>query len=141
MSILVADHHVVHKPEIRVLSESDIDVFWQLRLRCLKEEPESFGSSYEDALNTSTTEKIKRLQNDDAFVLGAFMPNLIGMVGFLRREGLKIRHKGFIWGMYVAPEGRGQGVGKALMLAAIERANAIADLEQLELDPRIWATS
>jgi GNAT superfamily N-acetyltransferase len=32
---------------------------------------------------------------------------------------VKLRHKARIGGMYVAPEARGQGVGKALLTAAI----------------------
>lgn len=124
----------MNQPEIRVLSESDVDSFWQLRLRALKEEPESFGVAYEESANTPIADVAKRLQSsDDSFILGAFMPTLIGMLGFYRRHELKIRHKGTIWGMYVAPEGRGQGVGEALMLAAIARATAIPNLEQLLL--------
>jgi len=127
-------HHPVNKPEVRILSESDVDSFWQLRLRALKEEPESFGAAYEESANIPISDVAKRLHSsDDSFVLGAFMPTLVGMLGFYRQQGLKVRHKGTIWGMYVTPEGRGQGVGQALMRAAIARATAILDLEQLAL--------
>jgi ribosomal protein S18 acetylase RimI-like enzyme len=43
-----------------------------------------------------------------------------------------LRHKGFIWGMYVRPEARGAGVGRALLQAAI--AHATGRVEQLKLD-------
>ncbi|MDX2105559.1 MAG: GNAT family N-acetyltransferase [Candidatus Melainabacteria bacterium] len=119
---------------IRELNESDVESFWKLRLRALKEEPESFGASYEESVDMSIEGAANRLQkSDDAFVLGAFNPDLVGMLGLYRRQGLKLRHKGIIWGMYVAPERRGKGLGKALLSAAIERASAIPDLEHLML--------
>lgn len=120
--------------EIRVLSESDVDAFWKLRLRALKEEPESFGAAYEEEFEKSTAEIAKGLvSSDDSFVLGAFVPSLEAMIGFYRRPRLKLRHTGTIWGMYVTPEYRGSGLGKALVSALIERAATFVDLEQLVL--------
>jgi ribosomal protein S18 acetylase RimI-like enzyme len=68
------------------------------------------------------------------FVLGAFVDGQsIGMVGFRREQAAKIRHVGDIWGMYVAPEARSQGIGKALMIEAIDRARSLPDLDHILL--------
>jgi ribosomal protein S18 acetylase RimI-like enzyme len=120
--------------QTRILSSSDQKAFWQLRLRALQEEPESFEAAYEESITIPEAEIARRLESsDDAFVLGAFAPELIGMVGFYRKIGIKIQHKGVIWGMYVAREHRGNGLGKNLMQAAIKRAKNLPNLEQLHL--------
>ena len=114
------------------MSEADAAEFWAVRLRGLREEPESFGSAYEESVDTPLAEIGGRLTaRDDSFVLGAFAPNLIGTVGCHRKEGLKLRHKAVIWGMYVTPEWRGRALGRALLTAAIARAREVEGLEQL----------
>lgn len=121
--------------EIRRLSDADADIFWQLRLRSLKEEPGSFGASYEESLGATREEILKRLaDNDESFVMGAFDGGkLMGILGFFRRPGIKVRHKGTIWGVYVAPEGRGNGVAKALMQTAIAHASSLPGMEEILL--------
>ncbi|HMF74578.1 MAG TPA: GNAT family N-acetyltransferase [Bryobacteraceae bacterium] len=122
------------EPEIRVLSEADAAEFWAVRLRGLREEPESFGSAYEESVDTPLEDVARRLKaSAGSFVLGAFAPNLVGTVGCYRKEGLKLRHKAMIWGMYVVPESRGRALGRALLTAAIARAREVAGLEQLLL--------
>ncbi len=125
---------VAMKPEIRVLKEADAADFWKLRLRGLKEDPEAFGASFGDSVNVSHEDICKRLvDTEDAFALGAFNPNPCGMLGFYRRQGERVRHKGGIWGVYVAPEARGTGLARRLMLEAIERAKKMPDLEEVIL--------
>ena len=123
---------------IRTLAEADARAYRDIRLRMLKEEPAAFTASYEEFSQrplSSLSERL-RTENDkpDNFSLGAFEgEQLLGTVGFWRETGAKTRHKGNIWGMYVAPEAQGQGIGKALLQAAISRAKALPDLEQIQL--------
>jgi len=42
-------------------------------------------------------------------------------------------HKGRILSMYVQPESRGLGIGKALLQEVISQANRLSELEQLHL--------
>lgn len=120
---------------MKQLHVSDAAVFWQLRLRALKEEPDSFGGSYEESVQMPLAEVEKRLSGDnDAFVLGAYLEDkLVGTVGMFREQGIKARHKGVIWGMYVAPEARGRHIARALLCTAIQRARAVPGLDFLLL--------
>lgn len=119
---------------VRKLTEEDLDALWTMRLRALMDNPEAFGSTYEETVARGKDVFRQRLaQGDDIFFLGAFDETLIGMVGFFREEGVKNRHKGYVVSMFVLPEKRGQGAGKALMQALIALARQIDGLEQLHL--------
>ncbi|MGP8234474.1 MAG: GNAT family N-acetyltransferase, partial [Limisphaerales bacterium] len=59
---------------------------------------------------------------DDNFVFGAFQEGqLVGTAGFFRYPLAKARHKGRIWGVYVRANCRGRGIGRALLIALLER--------------------
>jgi len=120
--------------QIRKLTELDIDEFWELRLRALKDNPEAFGGTYEETVARGKEAMLWRLgQSGDSFTLGAFDEGMMGTVRFHREDGLKEKHKGYVFGMYVAPEARGQGVGKALMQELITQARTLEGVEQLHL--------
>jgi ribosomal protein S18 acetylase RimI-like enzyme len=120
---------------IRTLEERDAEQYRRLRLRALREEPEAFGSSYEEQVDCSLAWFVERIRETETrFTLGAFEgETLVGSVMFTRETGVKQRHRGVITGMYVAPEVRGRGFGRALLLSAIERGRALAGVEQIHL--------
>lgn len=122
---------------IRLITEHDVEAYATLRLQGLRDHPEAFASSYEEEKGRpldDLRQRLKERSTPENFTLGAWQENtLIGMVGFYRETHLKMRHKGNIWGMYVAPEGRGQGIGRRLMEAALERVKSVAGLEQVNL--------
>jgi ribosomal protein S18 acetylase RimI-like enzyme len=122
--------------EIRVLTERDAAVYWQLRLEALERQSQSFGESAEEHRQTTVLAAAERLRAnpDGNFVLGAFRAGeLVGMAGFFRYQPAKARHKGRIWGVYVRECCRGQGVGRALLVALLERIRACPGVEQVSL--------
>lgn len=122
--------------EIKRLSESEAQALWDLRHMALSTEPDAFGESLEEHLQTPVEVTAERLRvgGEDNFVIGAFNEaTLVGMVGFYRETRIKRRHRGWIWGTFVAPEWRGRGLARRLMEEAIGRARQIAGMRYVLL--------
>src|SRR5205809_8044604 len=115
----------------RVLAEADAPAFYSLRQRALREHPEAFGMSPEEVGPVEVVAERFRADTASSFAMGAFDPELVGIVGCVRERGVKQRHVALIWGMSVPPEPRWSGVGRRLFTAAIEQARRWPDVNQL----------
>jgi len=120
------------------LEETDAEEYRRIRLDALKTEPDAYGSTYEResafALETFA-ERIKPTAGK--FALGAVADGgsrkLIGIANFVRETGMKTAHKGNVYGVYIAPEARGKGAAKALLLELIQIARSLEGMEQINL--------
>jgi RimJ/RimL family protein N-acetyltransferase len=109
---------------------------WELRKTALETQAEAFGEAVEEHLDTTVEAVAARLLagGEESFVVGAFAGEaLVGMAGFYRESRKKRRHRGWVWGMYVAANWRGQGVGRGLLEELIRRASALDGLRRILL--------
>jgi RimJ/RimL family protein N-acetyltransferase len=115
---------------IRRLGMSEAAVYREIRLEALRYSPEAFGSTF-DAESARPLERFaERLSNGTVF--GAFRSTeIVGMAGFMGREGAKDAHKGMLWGMYVRADLRNAGLGRRLAMAVIDFARDRVELLQL----------
>lgn len=121
---------------VRPLAPADAEAFRALRLRGLREAPEAFGSTFEEEVGRPLQVTADGLAGaTGSSVLGAFDEDgaLVGIGGVHREGRRKARHRAGIWGMYVAPEARGRGLGRALLQALVEHARGMEGVHRLEL--------
>jgi ribosomal protein S18 acetylase RimI-like enzyme len=123
--------------EIRALTRADLEAFQRIRRERLEREPRAFGESLAEHDSTPKEVIARRLESppDDQFVIGAFATpeHLVGMAGLACNLRPKSRHKAMIWGVYVQPTWRNQGVARGILVTLIERAKKIAGLEKILL--------
>ena len=122
--------------EVRLLTESDADEFWRFRLDGLEESPHAFAEAADELRATPPPLTADRLRQStaDNFVLGAFGDRrLVGPAGFYRFTGAKTAHKGRVWGVYVHPDFRGQGIARTLLTDLLARIRRVDGIQQLLL--------
>ena len=119
---------------VRRLGPDDAAACRALRLRGLRENPEAFlvdvaEEEEQDEFAWRERLRAKEGRPDDG-VVGAFDGGvLVGLTGFARESRSKVRHKAYIWGVYVAPDVRGRGAGRAMLEAALAALRACGDIE------------
>ena len=120
--------------EIRLLNPLDAEKYLDLRLGALQNSPEAFASSYEEEKDQPVERYKTRFQSEDSFTFGAFdTGELVGVITLVKEKLIKLSHRANIVAMYVSPEKRGSGIGKALVREAIKKAKELKDVEQVYL--------
>ena len=100
--------------EIRFLTATDATAYWDIQLQPSKSEPDAFGSSPEEHRVLTLDQIALRLTSDPANNFGvdaSIGERLISTAGLFRNNGHKQRHKGQIWGVYVAQEAQAKESG------------------------------
>jgi ribosomal protein S18 acetylase RimI-like enzyme len=113
-------------PSIRIrrLAPADAEAFRVLRLEALSTAPEAFGSSpEEESARPMDVVRTRLADTGPDAVFGAFAgDDLVGMAGFVLSQGIKKRHKGLLWGVFVRARWRDRGTGEQLVRAVIDHA-------------------
>jgi ribosomal protein S18 acetylase RimI-like enzyme len=121
---------------VRRMRSSDAEALFKLRRQALIEEPFAFLSSPEDDLASSPDAVRDQLSSwsDVSAVFGALSGDeLIGMVGLTQDRPVKAAHRACVWGVFVKPEYRGQGIGARLLEATLDHARAMDGVETVYL--------
>jgi RimJ/RimL family protein N-acetyltransferase len=119
---------ITHKsPTIRQALKSEIRELSQLRLEALQNEPEAFARDYKTDSRNSVAdwEEWLRQRSDETtgiIFVACVDDQLAGMTGIARGHTAKTQHNGMIWGVYVRPGYRRQGIAGQLMEACIQWA-------------------
>jgi ribosomal protein S18 acetylase RimI-like enzyme len=116
---------------IRKLLPHEAGIYREIRLDCLKNSPEYFGSTYEEELRIPKLkfEGYIEQASPDHFIYGVLNDEkLIGLAGFDRMERQRARHRGEVIHMYVDSNHRGQNMGERLLRALLEEG-----IEQAQL--------
>jgi len=120
--------------EIRILNQGDAGELFRLRRSALVDSPLAFLASPEDDLASSEAAVRKLLEpGRKSVVFGAYNPELVGMLGVNRANQRKAEHKVNLWGMFVLPTCREQGVAGQLLDAAIRYARALDGVRSVHL--------
>lgn len=120
--------------DISILSAAEADMYQGIRLEGLKNNPEAFGSSFEEEKDFTLEQFAKRLESQDAYTFGTFYnEELVGVATLVQERKQKLRHKASVFAVYVSPKKRGYGIGRYLMVEIINKAKELEGIEQINL--------
>jgi ribosomal protein S18 acetylase RimI-like enzyme len=121
---------------IRKLQPHESAIYREVRLACLKNVPQFFGSTYEEEILNPRFFFETYIENDSAdhVMFGAFDgEQLIGITGFNRMARKRASHRGEIVQVYVDANYRGQNFGERLLRHALDYAFNLDGIEQVQL--------
>jgi ribosomal protein S18 acetylase RimI-like enzyme len=120
--------------EIKALESIHADQYRKLRLEALKNHPEAFASSFEEEKDIPVELYQSRFSSEDSYHFGAFEnAKLVGVVTIIKEMKLKLKHRANIFAMYVTPANQGYGIGRSLMVEAINQVKEWEGIEQVYL--------
>ncbi|KVH36266.1 GNAT family N-acetyltransferase [Burkholderia cepacia] len=119
----------------RLLDAADAARFQTVRLRAVDTAPTSFLPTLDEESQVPVDEfAIRITPTHERAVFGAFDGDtLVGITGVRRDARTKIAHKATIWGVFVDPAHRGQGIAQTLLESATAHAAQAWGCKQLTL--------
>jgi ribosomal protein S18 acetylase RimI-like enzyme len=120
---------------VRALTPDDAPAYRAVRLAGMADTPALFSTSAAAESKVAPDQMRQRLAHTRfQRMFGAFLDGeLVGIAGY-RREPIGLVHDtARIWGVYVLPAARRQGVARAMVAAALEHATGIPELATVTL--------
>lgn len=121
---------------IRSMQKGEAEAHRMLRLNALKNNPEAFGSSYEESIEMPLDifeQRIPEPDSENRLIVVEKEGRLLGMMAFIRETRMKQRHIGFIHGVYVEPEARGKGLARKMMEHIMAHVRQLDGLRNVQL--------
>jgi len=122
--------------DVRRLEPVDTSEFSAMRLESLCLHPSAYSMDealWRAAPKAQVESMLMGPAETNGIVVGAFSQHLVGFVGLKVSQRGKARHLATMWGLFVKPAFRGQGVGDALMTELLAQAKQIAAVEQVRV--------
>lgn len=122
---------------IRQITENDWREFSQIRLKALQTDPKVFGSSYEIESRFTEADWRSRLrEKDNAIFLIYADETPIGITGVSINWNDPTRKTALLWGSWLAPHGRGQGLSELMYKTRIGWAKEQPTVEKIIVSHR-----
>jgi GNAT superfamily N-acetyltransferase len=113
----------------RLLNPGDAEAYVALRKEALVDSPRAFGASPECDRASDVVLVRAMLERHDQAIIGIVDGSrILASTGVRREEAPKRRHIATVWGVYVTPAGRGRGLGKSVVSAAVAHARGWDDV-------------
>lgn len=111
---------------LRRLTLTDVEQYRNIMLEAYAKHPDAFTSYPEERAKLPVSWWSARLNPSDEateIVIGALAESeLLGVAGIAFETRDKTRHKSHLFGVYIKPQARKHGIGKELVLAALNIA-------------------
>jgi GNAT superfamily N-acetyltransferase len=124
-------------PLVRRLAPPDAAAYRALMLDGYARAPDAFTATVTERATLPPAfweARLARGDTPDEIVFGALAGDqLVGALGLAFEQRPKLRHKARLFGMYVAPPARRQGLGRLLVEAALDAARRRDGIVQVQL--------
>lgn len=121
------------EPVIRVISGDDWAVFRALRLRALGDSPDAFGVTLDEAAANPEAVWRGRAEGPGPVLMAYSGESPVGMGALHTPENSQ---EAFVWGMWVDPDLRGQGLGARILRELLDWARRLDRAVSLHVTER-----
>ncbi len=124
---------------IMSLSPEEWQKYKNIRLEALQKEPTAFANTYDDEIkyeDKKWIEILEKSKNRDTEIalFAKDGDQIIGFIGAFWVTKEKLKHVAHIYGTYVDSAYRGQGVGKMLMEAVINKLKSLSHIKKIKIE-------